>query len=113
MKFVFAAAILLSGLSSSAATKTLLYCKNISHDDLKEIVIQESPQSQNLVEVQEYLPDGDSKTLTIPTKDFSEGYVSLSRNDSGDRTLIRKDGLWEISGAVGDYKYSSRADCAE
>ena len=117
MKAVFfAIAISFFGLVSQAEVKTLLYCKNIAQDDLKYIVVREVEdlRHKGIVELQEFPGDGSSITRTMTVKDLKDGYISISKVDSGDeRTLVRKNGHWEILSLVGDYKSYSHADCEE
>ncbi|HEX7672926.1 MAG TPA: hypothetical protein VF412_02075 [Bdellovibrio sp.] len=117
MKAVFAAtAILFSSLMAQAEVKTLLYCKNIAQGDLKYIVIRELEglKPKGIVELQEFPGDGSSITRTMTIKDYKDGYISISKQDSGDeRTLVRRNGHWEVLSIVGDYKAYSHADCEE
>ncbi len=101
--------------ASQAAPKTLLFCKNIDQDNLKDIVIREvsSAKSRGIVEIQESLADGGSITRTMTIKDLKDGYVSLSKGEDTERTLVRKDDGWAVLENTGDYRSYYHAECVE
>lgn len=113
VSILISAVILFTGAASVATPKTLLFCKNFEQGHLKSLTIQQnqSQRESEVVEVQEFLDDGDNITRTVSQKDLIEGDVSL-RSEEGTR-LVRRDGGWTVSGTEGDYKFSSNADCVE
>ncbi|QDK38905.1 hypothetical protein [Bdellovibrio sp. NC01] len=116
MIFFFAATLAHVTLAHAQQPKTLLFCKNIDQDDLKDIVVREieSERSRGIVEIQESNADGDQEIRTLSIKDFKDGYINLSNGDAGERTLIRKKGGdWEVLVHGGDYRTYSHAECVE
>lgn len=118
MRFAIAAlcfSLMGMATTSYAAPKTLLFCKNIDQEDLKDIVIREvsAAKSMGTLEIQESMADGDSTTRAMPLKDLKDGYISLSKNDEAERTLVRKDGGWAVLENAGNYRSYYHAECVE
>ena len=113
MKAMLALFALSLGLQSQAATKSLLYCKNLTQGDLKSISIQKSDdvKTEGILELVETHKEGPRKETMIPAQDFHEGYVNISSNEGADRILLRRNGKWTVAELRGEYRVYTSADC--
>lgn len=113
MKALLALFALSFGLQSQAATKSLLYCKNIGQDDLKSITIQKNDdvKAEGVLELVEAHSNGPAKEVMIPAQDFQDGYVNISANGTTDRVLLRRNDKWSVAELRGDYRIFTPADC--
>lgn len=113
MKAMLALFALSFGLQAQAATKSLLYCKNLAQDDLKSITIQktEDIKAEGILELVETHSDGPRKETMIPSQDFQEGYVNISSHGGTDRILLRRNDKWTVAEVRGDYRVYTSADC--
>ncbi|MGE5085841.1 MAG: hypothetical protein ACM3MG_06025 [Bacillota bacterium] len=113
MKALLALFALSFGFQSQAATKSLLYCKNIDKDDLKSITIQKNDDVKigGILELVENHSNGPAKEVIIPEQDFRDGYVNISSNGATDRILLRRNEKWSVAELRGDYRIVTPADC--
>ncbi|MBO9667248.1 MAG: hypothetical protein J7501_10600 [Bdellovibrio sp.] len=115
MKALLCMLLLAFTFQAEAATKTLLFCKNIDQDDLKTITIQKNAniKAEGLLELLEQHTDGSKKDLMATSQDLEDGYVPMSSHDGTERILLRRNGKWTVAGIKGDYRFFSNADCVE
>lgn len=113
MKALLALFALSFGLRSQAATKNLLYCKNVGQEDLKSITIQKNDdvKAGGILELIEAHSNGPAKEIMIPEQDFQDGYVNISANGATDRVLLRRNDKWSVAELRGDYRIFTPADC--